>query len=91
MPAGVFDGTCRLCRRLWLNPPFIEVGVFPKFAGDLDWIDAGRLPPRALVAGAVDRRMMDTAEWYGEFIAGLAAERARLQVAKVMRIGWLLK
>ena len=33
--------------------------------------------------------MMDTAQRHGEFIAGPAAERARLQVAKVMRIGWL--
>ena len=33
--------------------------------------------------------MMDTAERHGELIAGLAAERARLQVAQVMRVGWL--
>jgi hypothetical protein len=31
--------------------------------------------------------MMDAAERHSEFIAGLAAERARLQVAKVMRVG----
>ena len=33
--------------------------------------------------------MMDTAERHGELIAGLAAERARLQVTQVMRVGWL--
>ena len=33
--------------------------------------------------------MMHAAERYGEFIAGLAAERARLQVAQVMRVGGL--
>jgi len=33
--------------------------------------------------------MMDTAERHGEFIAGLATERARLKVAQVMRVGWL--
>jgi hypothetical protein len=37
----------------------------------------------------MDGAMMDTAQRHGEFIAGPAAERARLQVAKVMRIGWL--
>ena len=42
-----------------------------------------------LVTGAVDCAMMHAAERYGEFIAGLAAERARLQVAQVMRVGGL--
>src|SRR5262249_61228855 len=36
----------------------------------------------------MDRAVMDTAEGHGEFIAGPAAERARLQVAKMMRVGW---
>src|SRR5262249_32850498 len=45
--------------------------------------------PGSLVAGAMDRAVMDTAEGHGEFIAGPAAERARLQVAKMMRVGWL--
>jgi hypothetical protein len=79
----------RLRRAVRLNPPLIYSSVFPQPSGDLDWIDAGRLPPGSLVAGAMDRAMMDTAEGHGEFVAGLAAERARLQVAKVMRVGWL--
>jgi len=35
----------------------------------------------------MDRAMMRAAERDGEFIAGLAAERPRLQVAEMMRIG----
>jgi hypothetical protein len=70
------------------NLSLIYAGVFPQFTGDLIWIDAGRPPPSSLVAGAMDRAMMDTAEGHGEFIAGPAAERARLQVAKMMRVGW---
>jgi hypothetical protein len=37
----------------------------------------------------MDRAMVDATERYGEFIAGLAAERAGLQVAQLMRVGWL--
>ncbi len=58
----------------------IEPGLSPELTGDLDGVDAGRLPPGSLVAGAMHCTMMDTAERHGEFIAGLAAERARLQV-----------
>ena len=65
----------------------IEPGLSPKLTGDLDGIDAGRGPPGLLIAGAMDRAMMRAAERDGEFIAGLAAERPRLQVAKMMRIG----
>src|SRR5215510_16073157 len=65
----------------------IEPGVSPKLTGDLDGIDAGRRPPGLLIAGAMNRAMMRAAERDGEFIAGLAAERPRLQVAKMMRIG----
>src|SRR5262245_19043981 len=36
----------------------------------------------------MDRAMMDTAEGHGEFIAGPAPECARLQIAKMMRVGW---
>ena len=70
------------------NLSLVYAGVFPQFTGDLVWIDAGRPPPGTLVAGAMDRAVMDTAEGHGEFIAGSTAERARLQVAKMMRVGW---
>src|SRR5262245_39433321 len=65
----------------------IEPGLSPELAGDLNGVDAGRLPPRLLVAGAMDRAVMRAAERDGEFVAGFAAERPRLQVAKMMRIG----
>src|SRR5262245_406078 len=56
---------------------------------DFDWIDAGCLPPGSLIPGAMYRPMVDPAERHGEFIARLAAERTRLEVAQVMRVGWL--
>ena len=65
----------------------IEPGLPPELTGDFDGVDPGRRPPGLLVAGAMDRAMMRAAERDGEFIAGLAAERPRLQVAKMMRIG----
>ena len=64
----------------------IEPGLSPELTGDLNGIDAGRLPPGLLVAGAMDRAVMRAAERDGEFVAGLAAERARLQVPKMMRV-----
>jgi hypothetical protein len=78
-----------LRRAVGVHPPLIDAGVFPQLPGDLDWVDAGRLPPSSLVAGAMDRAVMDAAEGHGKFIAGFAAERARLQVAQVMRVGGL--
>jgi hypothetical protein len=71
-----------------LNPALLYAGVFPQLTGDLVRIDAGRPPPRSLVAGAMDRSVMRAAQRDREFIAGPAAERARLQVAKMMRVGW---
>jgi hypothetical protein len=65
----------------------IESGLSPELTGDLNGVDAGGLPPRLLVAGAMDRPVMRAAERHGEFVAGFAAERPRLQVAKMMRIG----
>ena len=65
----------------------IEPGLPPELTGDFDGVDPGRRPPGLLIAGAMDRAMMRAAERNGEFIAGFAAERPRLQVAKMMRIG----
>src|SRR5262249_41885186 len=36
----------------------------------------------------MDRAVMRAAQRHGEFVADPAAERARLQVAKMMRVGW---
>jgi hypothetical protein len=52
--------------------------VLPELAGDLNGVNAGGLPPGLLVARAMDRAMMRPAERHREFIARLAAERARL-------------
>ena len=62
----------------------IEPGLPPELPGDLDWVDA---VPGLLVAGAMDRAVMRAAERDDEFVARFAAERPRLQVAKMMRIG----
>jgi hypothetical protein len=65
----------------------IEPGLSPEHAGNLNRIDAGGLPPRLLIASPVHGAMMGAAERDGEFVARFAAERARLQVSKMMRIG----
>src|SRR6516225_1640286 len=67
----------------------IEPGLSPELTGDLNGIDAGRLPPGLLVAGAMDRAVMRAAERDGEFVARFAAERPCLHVAQMMGIGWL--
>ena len=67
----------------------IESGLSPELTGDLNGVDAGRLPPGLLVAGAMDGAMMRATERDGEFVARFAAERPRSQVAKMMRIGLL--
>src|SRR5262249_40815811 len=64
----------------------IEPGLSPELAGNLNGVDAGRLPPGLLVAGAMDRAVMRAAEGHGEFVTRFAAKRPRLQVAKMMRI-----
>ena len=73
----------RLVMPLWIMEP----GLSPELPGDADGVDAGRLPPGLLIAGAMDGAVMRAAERDGEFVAHLAAERPRLQVAKMMRIG----
>src|SRR5262245_25046963 len=65
----------------------MQPGLSPELTGNLNGVDAGRLPPGLLVAGAMDRAVMRAAERDGKFVAGFAAERPRLQVAKMMRIG----
>ena len=72
--------------RLVMILRIIEPGLSPELAGDLDGVDAGRLPPGLLVAGAMDRAVMRAAERDGEFIACFAAQRTRLHKSNVMRI-----
>jgi hypothetical protein len=65
----------------------IEPGLPPELTGDFDGVDPRRRPPGLLIAGAMDRAMMRAAERNGELIAHFAAERPRLEVAEMMRIG----
>ena len=63
-----------------MGPPLsYSARLLPELAGNLDRVDAGLPPPRALVAGAVHRAMMAAAEWDRELIADLTAERAGLR------------
>src|SRR5262249_52820256 len=79
-------GSGALSSRLRLNPSFIETGMLPELTGDLDWIDASLLPPGVFVAGAMRGAVMRAAQRDGKFIAGFAAERARLHKSDVMRV-----
>jgi hypothetical protein len=74
------DGPGRL---LGPNPALVHAGAPPELARDLDRVDTGRLPPRSLVSGAVNRAVMGAARRDGEFVAGLAAEGPRLNVPKM--------
>ena len=68
------------------NPTLIHARVFPKLAGDLQRIDAGLLPPCALVASAMHCPVMHAAKRNCEFVAGLAAQRPWLDKSKMMRV-----
>jgi hypothetical protein len=60
--------------------------VFPELPGDFDWVDTCGAPPCSLVARAMNRAVVDSAERHREFVARLAAERARLYVPKMMGV-----
>ena len=53
---------------------------------DFDRVDAGLLPPGFLVTSPMNCAMVGAAKRNGEFIAGLAAKRARLHKSNVMRV-----
>ena len=59
---------------------------FPEPAGNLDRVDAGLLPPRAFVAGAMHRTMMPATEWDRELVADLAAKCAGLRETEVVGV-----
>jgi hypothetical protein len=63
--------------------------LFPEPSGDLERVDAGLTPPRALVAGAMHRTMMPATEWDRELIADLAAECTRLREPEVVGVAGL--
>ena len=62
--------------------PSRSTRLLPKLAGDPDRIDAGSLPPRPFITGAVGGAMMDAAQRNRELIAGFAAQCAWLHVAQ---------
>jgi hypothetical protein len=72
--------------RVGLYSPLVYAAAFPKLAGDLKGINASLLPPGLLVAGTMRRAVMRAAKGDGEFIAGLAAKRARLRESDVVGI-----
>jgi hypothetical protein len=64
----------------------VTTRVPPKPSRNFERINSGGLPPGPLIAGAMSRAVMDTAQRYREFIARLTAKRARLYEPQVMRI-----
>ena len=58
----------------------------PQCTGGDGRINADLLPPRRLVATAMDFAMMAAAERYGEFVANLSAKGPLLRKAQMMRI-----
>jgi hypothetical protein len=63
--------------------------LFPEPARDLDRLDAGGLPPSALITDAMNRAVMHAAERHRELIAYFYAQRARLRKVQVMRVTWV--
>src|SRR5262249_4009432 len=68
------------------RPSSHSARLFPEPAGNLDRVNAGLPPPRALVVGAMHRTMMPATERDRELIADLAAERTGLGEPEMMGI-----
>jgi hypothetical protein len=62
-----------------IRPSFTR--VFFQNLRDLNRVDAGGLPPCSLIAGAMNRMVMDTAERHSKLVAGSSTESPRLHVA----------
>src|SRR5262245_45635908 len=82
---------CRsiLRRRSGRDPPLIHPAVVPELPGSLGRIDASILPPGGFIAYAVHQSMMDSTERHCEFVARLATQGPRLQVAQMVGVGRL--
>jgi hypothetical protein len=65
----------------------IQARVCPQLTRNLDRFDSGLLPPRPLIADAMNRAMMDPTQGDDEFVADLPAEGTRLCKAQVVWIG----
>jgi hypothetical protein len=71
------------------NPTLVHARMLPELARDLERVDTGSLPPCPFVRRAMHRAVVRATQRDSEFVAGLAAERPRLDVPKMMRIRWL--
>ena len=67
--------------------PLVHSAALPKLRCCIKRIDACLLPPRCLVAHAVNQPVVNAAEGDGELIADLASEGPGLREAQVMRVG----
>ena len=65
------------------------MSLFPKIFGDANRIDLQVFPPYQFVSSLMQLPVMPTTERYGELIADLQANRARLRKSKMMRIARL--
>jgi hypothetical protein len=65
------------------------MALLPELSGDFQSIDFLTFPPGDFVAGLVQLAMMTAAERYGELVADLHADGARLCKTQVMRIARL--
>ena len=68
------------------NPTLIHARVLPELASDFDRVDTGRPPPHSFVAGAMNGPVMYAAKRDREFVTGLAPQRPRLHVSKMMGV-----
>jgi hypothetical protein len=75
-----------LGRLIGPDTAIFQARLFPERTGNLTRLDAGLLPPSPFVAGAVQGAVVDSTERHRELVACLAAERARLRIAKMMRV-----
>jgi hypothetical protein len=67
------------------------LGLLPERLSHHERRDAAGLPPRDLLAGAMQLAMVRSAQRHSVFIADLAAEGARLGKRQMVRIGRLLR
>ena len=86
--------SCSICRgtlrrRSKRDPPLIHPAVVPELRGSLGLIDAGILLLGVFIAYAVHQSVMDSTERHCEFVARLATQGPRLQVAQMVGVGRL--
>ena len=68
------------------NARLLELPLMPELEGERNWINFVGLPPRRLVALAVELAVVDATERNGELVADPPAEGARLGETQMVRI-----